>query len=112
MNMNRTHTICCCLIASAVVLSGMLITQLGQRYENPADAAMVIARDNFSLMTAKTRSSEEALFILDNASGTLLVYNMEIARRRIALADGVKLDQLFGNVGRGDGDADERRPRR
>ena len=104
--MNRTHTLCCCLIASAVVLSGMLVLQLGQRYENRADASLVIARDNFSLLTARTRGNEEGLFILDNRSGTLLVYDMDISRKRIELSGGIQLDKIFAGATSGGGDDD------
>ena len=107
--MNRIHTTCCCLIASAVVLSGLLIVQLGQRYDNRAEASLVIARDNFSLLTAQTRGNEESLFILDNTSGTLLVYHLNVARKRMELVDGLKLETLFAEAGRGGGNSDNRR---
>ena len=59
--MNRIQTACYCLIASALVLSGLLVVQLSERVEpNSAEAALVIAREIFTLMTAEVRSVEVA----------------------------------------------------
>ncbi|MBB6429083.1 hypothetical protein [Algisphaera agarilytica] len=109
--MNRIQTACYCLIASALVLSGLLVVQLSERVEpNSAEAALVIARENFTLMTAEVRSGEEALFVLDNTSGTLLVYRLEISRKSLQPAGGVRLDQIFsGGVDDSEDDDDRRR---
>ncbi|MEM6853492.1 MAG: hypothetical protein AAF593_03700 [Planctomycetota bacterium] len=113
--MNRIQTACYCLIASAVVLSGLLVVQLSQRVEpNTADAALVIARENFTLLTAEVRSGEEALFILDNTTGTLLVYRLEVSRNgSLQPAGGIRLAEIFeGGSGDNDDDDDDRRRRR
>lgn len=94
--MNRIQTACYCLMASALVLAGLLLVELGQRVEpNAAEAEMVIARENFTLMTADVRSGEEALFVLDNGTGTLLVYRLDVARGAMVPADGLRLEQIF-----------------
>ncbi len=99
--MNRIHTACCCLIASAVVLSGLLIIELTQRAQpNAAEASLVIARDNFTLLTAKVRANEEALFVLDNNTGTLLVYRLNVGKSDLEPAGGLRLDEIFGVGGR------------
>ncbi|MEM1026709.1 MAG: hypothetical protein AAGJ38_01365 [Planctomycetota bacterium] len=108
------HVACWCLIASAVVLSGLLIVRMNDSVTNEADAALVIARDNFSLLTARTRSGEESLFILDNRAGALLVYNLNVPRKRLELVKGLDLNRLFseaGGGGGGGGDNDQRRGR-
>ncbi|MEM9419815.1 MAG: hypothetical protein AAGA25_12315 [Planctomycetota bacterium] len=112
--MNRIQTACYCLIASALVLSGLLVVQLSERVEpNSAEASLVIARENFTLMTAEVRNGEEALFVLDNTSGTLLVYRLEVSRRSLQPAGGVRLDQIFsGDVDDSEPDDDDRRRRR
>ncbi|MEM7576654.1 MAG: hypothetical protein AAF328_04185 [Planctomycetota bacterium] len=101
---HRTHIACWCLIASAVVLSGLLVTRTADSVSNEADAALVIARDNFSLLTARTRSGEESLFILDNRQGALLVYNLNVSRKRLELVKGLDLNRLFSEAGGGDND--------
>ncbi|MEM1097941.1 MAG: hypothetical protein AAGH92_04035 [Planctomycetota bacterium] len=107
-----THIACWCLIASAVVLSGLLIVRMNDTVANEADAALVIARDNFSLLTARTRSGEESLFILDNRAGALLVYNLNVPRKRLELVEGLDLNRLFSEAGgEGGGDDDNRRSR-
>ena len=94
--MTRLHAACLCLVASSLLLSGLLIVQVAQRTEpNEAEAALVIARDNFTLLTAPTRDQEEALFVLDNSSGMLLVYRLEIGREQMVLSDRLDIGELF-----------------
>lgn len=111
--MNRIQTACYCLIASAVVLSGILVVQLSERVEpNAAEAAMVIARENFTLLTAEVRSGEEALFVLDNTTGTLLVYRLEVSRGSLQPAGGIRLAEIFDGGDAEDDDDDDRDRRR
>ncbi len=111
--MNRIQTACYCLIASAVVLSGLLVVQLSHRVEpNEVEAALVIARENFTLLTAEVRSGEEALFILDNTTGTMLVYRLEISRGSLQPAGGIRLSEIFDAGTNDDTDQDEDRRRR
>lgn len=112
--MNRIQTACYCLIASAVVLSGMLVVQLSERVEpNEAEAALVIARENFTLLTAEVRNGEEALFVLDNTTATLLVYRLEVSRGSLQPAGGIRLTEIFeaGSDTDNDEDSDRRRRR-
>ena len=96
--MKRIETACYALIASAFLLAGLLVFNLG-REENAAYGSLIIARDNFSLMTSRTSSGEEALFVLDNASGRLFVYTLDIGRKRLELAGGEDLRQIFAQAG-------------
>lgn len=96
--MNRIQTACYGLIASAFILAGLLIVQLSSM-PNTAEAAMVITRDNFTLLTAKTRSSEEALFIINNITSRLLIYSLNIGQKRMELAGGADLNELFNRSG-------------
>ncbi|MEM7626039.1 MAG: hypothetical protein AAF333_10465 [Planctomycetota bacterium] len=109
--MNRIQTACYCLIASALVLSGLLVVQLSEEVgPNEAEATLVIARENFTLLTAETREDEESLFILDNTTGTVLIYRLDIASKKMELANGLVLREIFDGRGRG-GDDDNRRRR-
>lgn len=106
--MNRIQLACYGLIASAFALAGLLMMSLQSGGGNPAMAEMVIARDDFGLMTAQTRSGGESLFVLDNASGRLLIYNLDVNDKQLQLVGNVDLIPLFaqaGNVqpGRGGG---------
>ncbi|MEE9404725.1 MAG: hypothetical protein V3V20_07520 [Algisphaera sp.] len=94
--MNRIHTTCCALTASALVLAGMLLISLGRQTQaNEAHASQVIARDNFTLMTAQTRSNEESLFVLDSTSGVLLVYRLDVSRESMEPVGGMRLSDIF-----------------
>lgn len=104
--MTRTETACYGLIASAFVLAGMLLIQLSSM-PNTAEASLVIARDNFTLLTAKTRSNEESLFIINNLTDRLLIYKLNLARNRIELAGGANLAEIFRQDG-GDRDGGRR----
>ena len=85
--MKRYDLACYSLLASAFVLAGLLMVQLQSRSVLPAaNAEMVLNRGNITLMTAQTRPDEEAVFILENSTAKLLVYRIDIAKKRIDLA--------------------------
>ena len=106
--MTRIETACYALLAAAFVLAGILVVQLNARFTAEAQASLVIARDNFTLMTARTRQNEEALFVLDNSNGRLLIYRLNLAGRRKQLerVGAFHVEALFkkgsaGGAGRG-----------
>lgn len=102
MNPQQTKLACYGLIASAFVLAGLALANLDGRFESEAQADMVIARDNFTLMTAPTRPGEEALFVLDNSSGRLLVYQLNVPRKQIDRVAGVDIGEIFARGGAGE----------
>lgn len=99
--MTRIQTACYALLASAFVLAGMLLVQLPSM-SNTAEASLVISRNNFTLLTAKTRSNEESLFVINNATDRLLIYTLDLGRKRIELSGTANLADLF-SAGRGGG---------
>lgn len=101
--MTRIQLACYCLIASAFLLGGLLVVQLGDVTAQRADAEMVIARDNFTLLTASTRDDEEALFLLDNVTGRLLIYRLNLPQNQLELAGGADVTQLFRGGATGGG---------
>lgn len=106
--MTRIETACFGLIASAFILAGILIVQISAM-PNTAEASLVITRDNFTLLTARTRNGEESLFVVNNNTSRMLIYTLDIARKRIVLSGGADLTEVFS---RGSGDDDgERRSR-
>lgn len=100
--MNRIQTACFCLLASAFVLSAILIVRVDQQSTpNTADASgQVIAQPAFTMMTARTRGSqsdgEESLFILDNNAGVLVVYAPNVGRKQIEPIQGIRMSNIFG----------------
>lgn len=99
--MNRIHLACYGLIACAFVLTGLLLVQLDARFDTEAQASMVIARENFTLLTARTRASEEALFVLDNANERLLIYRLDLGKQALLPAGAFNLPTLFQNAASG-----------
>lgn len=105
--MNRTHTACFALIASAFVLAAILILQIDRKGQpNTAQAdGQVISQPAFTMMTARTRgqqgNGDESLFILDNNTGVLIVYNPTIAGGRKGLnpVTAIKMTDVFGGGG-------------
>ncbi len=106
--MTRIETACYGLLASAFVLTGMLLIQLSS-VSNTAEAAMVISRNNFTLLTAKTRSNEESLFVINNATDRLLIYTLDLGRKRIELSGTADLAEVFQRGGGDDDDGGRRR---
>lgn len=105
--MTRIQTACYCLLASAFVLTGVLIVRVDSTSDaNTAQADQVIAQPLFSMMTAKTRGDEESLFVLDNRQGALVVYKPNIGREQLEVVTVLSMDDIFGNRGGGRGDRD------
>jgi hypothetical protein len=113
--MKRTELACYALIASAFALGGLLLVQLANRggFEQQAQAEMAVSRNNITVLTAKTRNAEEALFVLENFSQRMLIFTVDLTKRRLELAyDPISLDDLFGGrAGGGGGGGDGRRSR-
>ena len=112
MASDSRHLLAPALTASAVVLAGLLASQLGRRAAVPeASASMVSASAPFTLMSASVKNNEEALLVIDNATDTLLVYTMSNRDEVMVLADGFPLTRLFEAAARGeigvDGDIEE-----
>lgn len=101
--MNRTQAACYSLIASMFVLAGLLIVNVSGRLTPSAHADMIIGKESLTLLTASTRSGEEALFVLDSINEKLMIYRLDISKKQLELAGGADLRQLFqsGNEGRG-----------
>ena len=99
--MNRTQVACYSLLASAMLLAGLLVTQLGDRMSNTAHGDMVNSQQNVTVMTAATRNAEESLFVLDNSSGALLIYTPDIQRERMNLARVISARRIFAGGGGG-----------
>ena len=105
--MTRIETACFGLIASAFILAGMLVVQVSSMPNN-AEAGMVITREHFTLLTAKSRNNEESLFVINNITRRLLIYRLEIGRGRIELAGGADLTEFFNRGSSGGGDNNRR----
>ncbi|WP_428388548.1 hypothetical protein [Mucisphaera sp.] len=93
-----TQLACYALIASAFVLAGLLLTHGREglaALDNTADAALLVNRDDITLMTAQTRSGEESLFVLDNRTERLFVYRLDVNRNRMIPAAVLNLTELF-----------------
>lgn len=99
--MNRIQTACFCLLASAFVLSAILIVRIDeQAAPNAVHADQVISQPAFTMMTARTRGDqddgEESLFILDNNAGVLVVYLPNVSRKQLEPIAGIKMTEIFG----------------
>ncbi|MCX5658287.1 MAG: hypothetical protein NTW19_01025 [Planctomycetota bacterium] len=102
--MNSTQKACCILMASAFVLAALLLVTLQERFTARAEASpLIIARENITAMTAKTRINQESLLVLDNASQKLLIYDLDVAKQRMNLIGETDLSKLFAPPGGGAG---------
>lgn len=87
-----------CLIASTFVLTGLLLVAAGPRLASVAEASLVISQENFTLLTAKTRSDEEALFLIDNSTQRLLIYRMDMRTKQVELVGAQDLTKVMASV--------------
>jgi hypothetical protein len=94
--MKPIQTACYALIGSAFVLGALLMVNVQDRFTPSAEASLVISKERFTIMTAKTRNDEESLFVIENASQRLLVYKTDVAKKELKLASpAIRLDEEF-----------------
>ena len=108
--MNRIQLACLALTASAFVLAGLLLATLPNRLDQQANAALVVSRDSITAMTARTQPDQDSVFIIENNSQKLLIYTVDLGRRRIEPAQSIDLNTLF-NTGGGAPAPSGRQPR-
>ena len=86
-------------MASAFVLAGLLLVVIGVRgdLEPQARAEVVVARENLTMMTTRSSSDAEAVFVMDNDNDRLLIYTMRLRgnRGRLELSERVNLNDMF-----------------
>jgi len=97
--MNRNQFATWGLVVSAMLLAALLLVNLPRQMAAPAHAELLLNKDTFTLMTATSRPGEEALFLLDSVNERLLIYNVNLARKRIEKAGALDMGQIFGGPG-------------
>ena len=89
---------CYALFASACVLTAALVVTASQKSILPAaNAELVVNAGGLQFLTAVTeQSTVESLFVLDSASGKLLVYKLDQGKKRIELIGLEDVKKRFG----------------
>ena len=97
--MNRTQLACYALLASAFVLAAWLIVRAQDRVDliRPAHAGMAINHDSISVMTGRTGTDEESLFVIDGFNEKLLIYRADITDDKLIFAGSLDLQELFSD---------------
>ncbi len=99
--MKPIQAACYSLIASACILAAALFTTLSnknQSLDSAARADMVVQTNNLAFLTTRTNANEEALFVLDNTAGRLMIYKTDLGRKRIEFVESQDLKKLFNIV--------------
>jgi len=86
--MDRLQLACYSLLASAAVILALIIFVAQDRFLPQAYAGNVLNRDDYTMLTATTSSSEEALFVIDSRSEKLLVYG-------VSKSSGGRLERIY-----------------
>ena len=92
------------LWASAFLLTGLVIVTAGRLPVNPAYAGTAAASNDYTLLTVDSGRGEDAapyelLYVIDSRAETLLIYEIEDARRnKIMYRDGGSLASLFAQA--------------
>lgn len=84
------------LIASACLLAAALVMNLQNRDILPAaKAEMVTSTNSLSFLTTRTNTQEECLFVVDNVTQKMLIYRLDLSRKRLELAGVEDLKKVF-----------------
>lgn len=97
--MNRTRLACYSLLASAFVLAGILLVRLDTHLTTAAFADQSVTSGDFTVMTARTKSDDEALFVLDNVHARLLIIKADVNRKRLRVVEAVDLQRQLSSGG-------------
>ena len=100
--MTRIQMACYGLMGSAFVIGALLVVQMENKHVlSTAQADQVVFKNNITAMTARTAQSEEGLFILDNASQRLLIYQTTLRGNagEVNLVESIPLNQMFAGGG-------------
>jgi len=98
--MKRTQLACYFLLASAFVLGGLMLNR-SRPLVSEAEAGLVLSQSGFTIMTAQTGDGEEAIFVIDDNSQTLLVYFVDVGKERIELSTTQDLSPMVRAAQRG-----------
>lgn len=90
--MKRIDTACYGLVASAFVLTALLLVQVARLSDQRAHAEMVVTKGTITMVTTVFRSDSEVLYVLDSKNERLLAYMMDPNKKTIELLPGGMLD--------------------
>jgi len=97
--MTRTDMACYGLLASAFVLTALVVVQLQNKTVLPeAEASVALTSGPITALTTRTRDNEEALFLLHNNAQRLLIYRTDLGKNRVIIEESLDLARAF-NVG-------------
>jgi hypothetical protein len=99
--MDRIQMACLCLIASACILAGLLVTRMTP---SEAQALLTNSKGRFTFLTAQTKANEESLFVVDGFNEKLLIYKADLGKGpsgRVELMQAFDLPKLFASGTKG-----------
>lgn len=96
--MTRNELACYMLIASAFVLGGLLATQVADRFENRADAGVVVSQGNYTILSSRISDRQEMVTFLDNNTGTMVGYLVDIDAKAVRAVARLDIGDLFARA--------------
>ncbi|MBI1370151.1 MAG: hypothetical protein GC162_16040 [Planctomycetes bacterium] len=105
--MTRVQTACYALIASAIVLTALLLVQSSQTLVQPAHAEMVVHKDFTTMLSTRYRADTDIVYVLDSKQARLLAYVLDPNKKTIELLGDMDVAKAFEvwaqNTGQGAG---------
>ncbi len=107
--MDKKHFTIGVLSLSAVVLLAANLIQ-----PRLAEAALVVKDNDYTAVTARTNKGGEALYLLDNRTGAVVVLSFDVNRKTVTTVGGPKplMDAFGGGGGAVGGERGGGRPKR
>jgi hypothetical protein len=90
--MSRIQMACYGLIASAFVLTALIVTRVSVMADNKAYADLVVHKDIVTMLTTSYTTDADIVYVLDSKQERLLAYSMNPNRGTIELLPGGVLD--------------------
>jgi len=101
--MNRIQIACYTMLATAFVLTSLILLQASRLIESRAHAEMVVNKDAVTMISTQYQGDSELVYILDSRSGRLFAYMLNPNSRTIDLMATADMTREFGGAQRGGG---------
>lgn len=109
--MNRFQLACYTMVATAFILTALVLLQASRLIDNRAHAEMVVNKDAVTMITAQFQGDSEMLYILDSRTGRLFAYMLNPNTRVIEPMAAMDISREFGAPGGARGTTPQRRDR-
>ncbi len=93
--MNRIQIACYALLGSAILLAALVLAAATGGVTPTAHAGQIVAAGGGAVLTARTDSDAETVFVLDDTADRIVILQTDTERGRIEVLQQLEVRSLF-----------------